>query len=47
MGALFDGCYEILCMSFTIEGYTITLWQAFLFFSCMHFVIRLVYGIFQ
>lgn len=47
MKALFDGCYKIMSIAYTVEGFTFTLWQLFMFLAVLYFMAWIVYGIFK
>lgn len=47
MKSAFTSGYEIMQLPITIEGFTFTLWQLFVFFTVLYLVVRLVFGIFK
>lgn len=47
MKAAFSAGYQIMQLPITIEGFTFNMWQMFLFFAVMYFVIHFVFRFFD
>lgn len=47
LASAFRTCFEIMQLPITVEGFTFTLWQLFVFLTILYLVVRLVFGIFK
>lgn len=47
MQSAISSAYQIMQIPITIEGFTFTLWQLFVFSSVMFFLCKFLFGIFR